>query len=160
MQWQKDRSMVYVHDVRTGVQRPLDQIVPGVTQAQEVALSGDGHRLAVVLVGGGWASAVAVVDLDRGAVLTRSRPKLHPDAHTEQGRQPMLSRDGELVLYVAPGKSDGMSLDAGELFKPDVLIATQVGTGRSKFAEFDAYDVVLLPDGRLVVGRKVYRFSS
>ena len=159
MQWEKDRSMVYVHDVRTGARRSLDQIIPGVTQAQEAYLSGDGHRLAVVLTDDEWTDrSVAVVDLDTGAVLTRSRPGLHPGAHTGRGCHPMLSDDGDLLVYRAPGKSDGMSLDAGELFKPDVLIAMQVGSGRAKFAEANSHDVALLPDGRLVAANKVCRF--
>lgn len=159
MQWEKDRSMVYVHDVRTGARRSLDQIIPRVTRAQEAALSGDGHRLAVVLTDDEWTDrSVTVVDLDTGAVLTRSRPGLHPGAHTGRGFHPMLSDDGGLLVYRAPGKSDGMSLDAGELFKPDVLIAMQVGSGRAKFAEANSDDVALLPDGRLVVANKVYRF--
>lgn len=159
MQWQKDRSMVYVHDVRTGDQRSLDQIVPGVTRAQEAALSGDGHRLAVVLTDDEWTErSVAVLDLGTGAVLSRSRPGLHRGAHTGRGYHPMLSYDGELLVYRAPGKSDGMSLDAGELFKSDVLIAMEVTSGRARFAEGNSHDVVLLADGRLVIGRKVYRF--
>ena len=86
MQWENDRSMVYVHDVRTGARRSLDQIVPGVTRAQEAALSGDGHRLGVV-----------------------------------------LTDDERAERSVAV-------LEAG------------------------SHDVDLLADGRLVVGRKVYRF--
>jgi hypothetical protein len=159
MQWQEGRSMVYLHDVGTGRQRALDQIVPGVTSAEDVALSADGKRLAVRLIDdSGRGGTVTVVDVDSGVVLRRSRPMLHPDAHTENGRYPVLSGDGDLLVYRAPGKSDGMSLDAGELFKADVIIAIEVRSGRAKYVDADAYDVGVLADGRLVVGKKLYRF--
>jgi hypothetical protein len=151
--------MVYLHDVGTGRQRPLDQIVPGVTGAREVALSADGNRLAVCLIDdSGRGGTVAVVEVDSGIVLRRSRPMLHPDAQTENGRYPVLSGDGDLLVYRAPGKSDGMSLDAGELFEADVIIAIKVDSGQAKYADADAYDVGVLADGRLVVGKKLYRF--
>jgi hypothetical protein len=151
--------MVYLHDVGTGGKRPLDQIVPGVTRAQEVALSADGNRLAVRLVDEtGRGGTVAVVEVGSGVVLRRSRPMLHPDAHTEDGSHPVLSGDGDLLVYRAAGKSAGMSLDAGELFRADVIIAIDVKSGRAKYADADAYDVLLLADRRLVVGQKLYRF--